>query len=316
MTLVPAPTVVDEAARHDPAFLEDLADHYRQAFVRHDPAHVPVSPAVRYTENNVELTFPDGSWDAITEEVGPPLTFSDPLTGSVGIFTAIRMGVTPGFLTIRLKVEDGVITEIEHMLSTKRSVSGPPTPFGNIDELEHQPVIASVLEPSERSSRAEVLEISDGYFRTLSRNDGTLHTRFAETCYRIENGWEAAPHGAAVKFQQGFYRFNERVRREWLMVDEARGISLARGFIDHKGLLGSYELTDGTMHASPFQEPHTWSLLELFKVKNREIAAIEATFIGSPYHSRSPWTTDAEIPDQDDSWVGSAVRWADRRVSS
>jgi hypothetical protein len=313
MTSVPLPAPVDEAAHHDQAFLEDLADRYRQAYVQHDPSRIPVSGSVRFTENNVELAFPDGSWDAVTQELGPALTFSDPVTGCVGVFTAILMNDTPGFLTIRLKVVSGRITEIEHMLSTKRLVSGPPTPFGDVHALEHQPVIAAVLEASERSSRAAALEIADGYFRTLSRNDGTLHTRFAETCYRIENGYQAAPKGAASDFLLGRYRFNERVRREWIMVDEARGICLARGFIDHKGLLDKYEITDGSMRESPFREPHTWSFLEMFKVRNEEIAAVEATFIGSPYFSRTPWATDAEIQDQDDTWNGAAVLLADRR---
>ncbi|OMQ16733.1 hypothetical protein A7K94_0200580 [Modestobacter sp. VKM Ac-2676] len=304
---------VAEAARHDQAFLEDLAGRYRQAYVQHDPRPLPVAESVRFTENNVELAFPDGSWEAVTEELGPALTFSDPVTGCVGVYTAIMMNDTPGFLTIRLRVESGQITEIEHMLSTRRLVSAPPTPFGEVRELVHQPVVAAVLDPNQRSSRAEALHVADGYFATLSRNDGTLHTSFAETCYRIENGYQAAPKGAAADFLLGRYRFNERVRRQWVMVDEARGICLARGFIDHKGLMHKYELTDGSMRESPFREPHTWSFLEMFKVQNGEIAAVEATFIGSPYHSRTPWATAAEIQDRDDTWNGAAVLLADRR---
>jgi hypothetical protein len=293
--------------------LEQLGERYRDAYARHEPSLLPVSPQVRYTENNVALNFPDGSWDAVTEELGPALTFSDPHTGNVGIFTAIMMNDTPGFLTIRFKVEGGQITEIEHMLSTKRGVSGPPTPFGEVRELHHQPVIAAKLEPSEQSSRNDALALADGYFQTLSRNDGTIYTKFADTCYRIENGYQAAPKGAAADFLLGRWRFNERVRREWIMVDEARGICLARGFIDHKGLLDKYELTDGSMRESPFREPHTWSFMELFKVKNGELAAVEATFIGSPYFSKSPWATEAEMQDLDDTWNGGAVLLKDRR---
>lgn len=294
--------------------LEALGDRYRHAYVRHDPSLLPLSANPRFTENNVELRFPDGSWDAVTEEVGPPLTFSDPMTGGIGIFTAILMGDTPGYLAVRLRVENGEVTEIEHILSTRRSVSGPPTPFGDVRQLAHEPVIATLLEPRERGSRADVLALADGYFQTLSRNDGALHTKFADTCYRIENGWQAAPDGAAAGFLLGRYRFNERVRREWLMVDEARGVCLGRGFIDHKGLLRRYELTDGTMAESPFREPHSWGLLELFKIINGEIVAIEANFIGCPYYSTSPWTTQAEITDVDESWNGAAALLSDRRL--
>lgn len=293
--------------------LEQLGDRYRSAYIQRDPSLLPIAPRLRFTENNVEMDFPDGSWDSVTEEIGPALTFSDPSTGNVGIFTAIMMNDTPGFLTIRFKVEGGQISEIEHMLSTKRGVSGPPTPFGDVRKLHHQPVIPAKLQQSERNSREDALALADGYFRTLSRNDGTLYTKFADTCYRIENGYQAAPQGAAADFLLGRWRFNERVRREWIMVDEARGICLARGFIDHKGLLDKYELTDGSMRESPFREPHTWSFMEIFKVKNGVIAAVEATFIGSPYFSKSPWATEAEVQDLDDSWNSGAVLLRDRR---
>ncbi|VXB90131.1 hypothetical protein [Citricoccus sp. K5] len=311
MKIITPPAVMAEADRHDQAFLESLMASYRRAYLARDAGSLPVTPDVRFTENNVELPFPEASWDAVTDEVGPAMTFSDPATGNVAAFTAILMNGTPGFLTIRIKVVKGRITEIEHMLSTKRGVSGPPTPFGKVEELTHQEGISDPLPQGTEGCRAEVLNVGDGYFQTLSRNDGTLYTSFAENCFRIENGYQAAPQGAAKDFLLGRWRFNERVRREWIMVDEVRGICLARGFIDHKGLLLSYELTDGSFRESPFQEPHTWSFLEMFKVKSGEIAAIEATFIGSPYYSRSPWASEREDQDLNQDWVGGAVRLAD-----
>jgi hypothetical protein len=109
------------AAPCDQSCLEKIGDSYRAAYVKHDPKAAPFAPKVRFTENGVNLAFPDGSWDVVTEELGPPLTFSDPVTGGVGIYTAIMMGETPAFLAIRLKVEHRRITEIEHLLSTRRS---------------------------------------------------------------------------------------------------------------------------------------------------------------------------------------------------
>jgi hypothetical protein len=274
----------------DQACLEGMADRYRAAYAKRAPREIPVAADVKYTENNVSLRFPDGSWDAITAETGPALTFSDPKTGNVAVFTTIMMNDTPAFLTARLKVAGGRITEIEHMMSTKRGVSGPPTPFGDVTKLKHDPAIAKPLEPSRRRSRDEVLRVADGYFKTLSRNNGVLHTRFAPECHRIENGYETAADGCATGFIQGRFAFNERVRREFMMVDEVRGIAMARGFIDHKGVMNHYKLTDGTDRQSPFREPHSWSFLELFKIVDGEIRSVEATFIGSVYYSTTPWS--------------------------
>src|SRR5687767_7616373 len=94
--------------------LEAIADAYRAAYVAHDPQLAPISDQVRFSENNVEMGFPDASWDAVTREIGPALTLSDPSNGQVGIFTAVMVSDTPGFLAVRIKVAGGVITEIEH----------------------------------------------------------------------------------------------------------------------------------------------------------------------------------------------------------
>jgi hypothetical protein len=292
--LVATRTSAAERSSCDQRCLERIGDEYRAAYVKHDPKLAPFAAHVRFTENNVVLDFPDGSWDVVTREVGPPLTFSDPATGGVGIYTAIMMREIPAFLAIRLKVRNGKITEIEHLLSTKRAVSGPPTPFGDVTRLVHDPVMSERLTASERRPRAELIRIADGYYSTLARNDGTLHTVFSPTCHRIENGLETAKSGGgcAAQFRLGIYRFNERVRREPIVVDEARGLVMFRGFIDHKGTLIDYKLTNGTVRRSPFAEPHTWSFIETFKVQNGEVGPVEADFIGSPYYIKSPWSKD------------------------
>ncbi len=270
--------------------LSGIGDRYRAAYLAHDRAKAPFAPRVRFTENHVELPFPDGSWDVVTREVGPALTFTDPLTGGIGIYTAIMMRDIPAFLAVRLKVEHGRITQVEHLMSTKRAVSGPPTPFGDVNHLVHDPEMSRPLTGPEKRPRAELIRLADGYFATLARNDGTLHTLFNPKCHRIENGMETAKDGCDTRFKLGYYHFNERVRREPILVDEARGLVMFRGFIDHKGTMIDYTLTDGTKMTSPFQEPHTWSFLETFKVADGQVGPVEADFIGSPYYQASPWT--------------------------
>ena len=278
------------AADCDAGCLAAIGDQYRAAWLAHDRSKAPFAAQVRFTENMAELPFPDGSWDVITKEVGPALTFTDPETGGIGIYTAIMMHDTPAFMAIRLKVEHGRITQIEHLMSTRRAVSGPPTPIGDVTKLVHDPEMTRPLGPEEKRPRAELIRLADGYFATLSRNDGTLHTTFSPHCHRIENGFETAADGCATRFKLGYFRFNERVRREPILVDEARGLVMFRGFIDHKGTVIDYALTDGSTKTSPFQEPHTWSFIETFKVANGEVGPVEADFIGSPYYQTSPWT--------------------------
>jgi hypothetical protein len=270
--------------------LEKIGDEYRAAYVAHDPGRAPISPRVRFSENNVEMGFPDATWDTVTEELGPALTLSDPVTGNVGIYTAIMQRDTPGFLAVRLKVDAGQIIEIEHIVSTKRNLSGPPTPIGDVREFRHDPDLDRPVPREQRVPRAELIRLADGYFSTLENNTGEIRgTKFAPGAFRFENG-KLFPNVEA-DFRLGKYRFNERVRdRDHFLVDEERGIVMSRGFIDHKGVLDEFRLTDGTPMRSIFREPHSWSLLEMFKIKQGMITAIEATFIAAPYYARSPWT--------------------------
>lgn len=274
----------------DKACLEHIGDEYRAAYVKHDRTLAPFAHKVRFTENNVEMEFPDGSWDTVTREVGPPLTLSDPKTGGIGVYTAIMQNDIPGFLAIRLKVKRGRITEVEHMLSTRRNLSSPPTPIGDITKYHHEPGIAEVVPPAERVSREKLIAHAMGYFDTLQNNTGEIRgTRFSPDATRLENGLRFAE--IEKGFKLGRYRFNERVRdRDAVLVDEERGIVMCRGFIDHKGVLDEYTLTDGTKTRSVFREPQTWALLEMFKVRNDRIVNVEAAFIQAPYYMRSPWT--------------------------
>jgi hypothetical protein len=278
------------------AALEAMGTAYRTAYLAHDPSLAPFAPGVRFTENHVEMSLPDGTWDTVTKEVGPALTLSDPATGHVGIYTSIMQKDVPGFLAIRLKVEDGRITETEHIISTRRYLSAPPTPIGPVEGFEHDPALALPVEPAERMSRAELIAMGDAYFQTLENNTGELRggARFSPGATRSENGM-AFPE-IEKGFLSGRYRFNERVRdRDFFLVDEARQIVMARGFIDHKGVLDDYVLTDGTPQKSVFREPQSWGLLEMFKIRKGEITGVEAVFIQTPYYMRSPWTKAPEM---------------------
>lgn len=283
------------AASCDKQCMEGIGDQYRAAYVKHDPKLAPFAKKVRFTENNVEMQFPDGTWDTVTEEVGTPLTLSDPKTGNVGIYTRIIQNDTPGFLAIRLKIDGGRITEVEHIISTKRNLSSPPTPIGDVHKFQRDPMYPAAVTPAERGSRQVLLKHANGYFDTLQNNTGEIRgTRFAPDARRFENGLEFKE--IEKGFRSGRYAFNERVRdRDCFLLDEERSVVMCRGFIDHKGVMDEYELTDGTPQRSVFREPQTWAFLESFKVKNDMIAGVEATFVQAPYYMRSPWTRKPDL---------------------
>jgi hypothetical protein len=280
-----------QAAGCDKACLEQISVQYRAAYRMHDPKLAPIAAKVRFVENNVEMEFPDGTWDTVTQEVGEPLVLSDPTTSQVGIYTTVLQRETQTFLAIRLRVAGGKITEIEHVVSTRRNLSSPPVPIGDLWTYNRDPDFTREVPVAQRATRAALAAHANGYFSTLENNTGEIRgTRFTPEATRNENGMLFAEIDKG--FRSGRYRFNNRVRdRECTLIDEVRSAVMCRGFIDHKGVLDNYTLTDGTTKVkSVYQEPQSWAFLESFKVKNDHITAVEAYFTGAPYYIRSPFT--------------------------
>lgn len=279
------------AQRCDKSCLEGIAERYRSAYLKHDPGLAPIARRVRFVENNVEMPLPDGSWDTVSREVGEPMVLSDPVTGQIGIYTTVLQSTdTQTFMSIRLAVRNGQITEIEHVLSTRRNLSSPPTPIGDVMTFKRDPDFAREVPVAQRASRASLVKHANGYFDTLQFNNGEIRgTRFAPGATRNENG--LGFNDIEGGFRTGRYRFNNRVRdRDCFLIDEVRSAVMCRGYIDHKGVLDEYQLTDGTPTKSVYREPHTWAFFESFKVKDDQITAVEATFTGAPYYIHSPFT--------------------------
>src|SRR5665213_207575 len=176
-----------QAADCDKSCLEEIAAAYRAAYLKHDVTLAPFARHVRYSENSAEMTFPDGTWDTVTQEVDTPLVLSDPATGQIGIYTSVLQRQTPGFLAVRLQVRDRHITEVEHVIATKRNVSAPPVPMGDVLQYHRDPALRATVPESRRLSRKAIKQLADGYFSTLQYNTGVIRgTRFATGAVRHE----------------------------------------------------------------------------------------------------------------------------------
>ena len=272
-------------------------DSYLAALKARDPSRVAWAGVVRNSENNVELMVGDGLWGTITALGSYDLRFADVQTGQVGLFGTVTETHDTSAFTLRLKVDDGRIAEVETLV-VRDADSGIKFPN---PKFERKPVMNEILPAAQRVPRARMISIADGYFDTLQLNDGTLFTQFDPDCNRVENGVQTtnnpdlqmisvAALGCEAQFKLGNYRFDDRLRaRRFPVVDEERGLVLAGAFIDHSGRLGKYRRTDGTEVESPIRRPHSFMLLELFKIKNGRIQQIEANFVTVPYHMPSPW---------------------------
>jgi hypothetical protein len=289
-----------QAAECDRACLYGYLDTYMAALAAHDPSTLPLAEGVRFTENNVEMTLPDGVWSTFSKKGDYDLRFADLATGQAGLYTVVYEHDNPAIMALRLKVAGGEITEIESLLG--RFEEGRPFPSPFPLNLKPQPVLEAMLPEGQRLPRNEMVTIANGYFDTLERNDGTLHTKFDPACDRVENGIETTNNsekakesrfygmGCEAQFKLGLYRYDDRIRdRRYTMVDEERGLVWSSGFIDHSGRLLSFPLTDGTTRTTHYKTPHSFHFMELFKIEDGGIRQVESLFITVPYNMPSPW---------------------------
>jgi hypothetical protein len=279
------------------AQLYGFLDRYLAALDARDPQRIPWHTQARTSENNVELEAGDGLWGTITGRGSYDLRFADETTGQVGFFGSVIETRDESPLTLRIAVRDGAVSEVETLV-VRAADSGIPFPP---PRYEVKPLLNEFLPAAELAPRAELIAAADGYFSTLERNDGTLHVEFEPQCERVENGVRTTNNpemklvpvaglSCTQQFALGNYRYDDRLRaRRYPLVDRERGLVMAAAFIDHCGRLGKYRLTDGTEAESPVRRPHSFYLLELFKVRARKIQQIEANFITVPYHMPSPW---------------------------
>jgi hypothetical protein len=283
----------------DRAQLYALADAYLGALAARDPSRLPWADHVVFTENNVQLTVGDGLWNTVSA-VRPTydLKCADLQSGQVSWFGIVEEHGVPAVMALRIKAVDGRIAEVESIVCRKVDFS----PFPSIETyVAPRPQMLADVPPDQRRPRERLITIADGYFDTLQLNDGQLFTQFTDDCDRVENGLQTtnnsiegypiAAMGCAEQFRMGQYRYDDRLRgRRFPLVDEDKGLVLAAGFIDHCGKLVDITWTDGkTRIRSPFHYPHSYVLLELFKIVDGKIAAVEAAFVTVPYNMASPW---------------------------
>jgi len=280
---------------------------HMQALAARDPARIPLAANVRFTENNVFIPVGDGLWDTVTGVDAVGLETADPTTGNAAWFGSVKENGTPAIYAVRIHVADGRIDEIESVVHRRTAL---PAPFGDVTRMVHDPEFDQALPPEQRRSRERMLSIADAYFDTVQVNDGQVFAPFSEDCARLENGISttaptpgstggnaaAIASGCRAQFELGLYRINKRVRRDFFIIDEERGVAVGRGFFDHANEWDRYLLTNGREMRTALKWPNSITLLEAFRIRNAEISRIEAVFTYVPYFMHNPFWGPASSP--------------------
>ena len=287
-----------------------VMDQYLDALVKHNPSGVPLAKDVKLVENAEIMAIGKGLWENAT---GPGMTdykiyVADPVLGQIGYMGLLQEKGKPIQLGVRLKLENGEITEIDHMIWRQLS---EPLPEGL---LKPRPGLIRKLDPSERVSREEMFKAANAYYDAIEQSDGTV-APFADECQRHEGGitsannQEPVPEGSETTFgaMAAFGRMkcgpqlstgimgyiSDINQRRLVAIDEEMGLVMIFTMFNHDGEPDPLPIKNVP---GVTESPNSWGKFNvgaghIYKIRNGKIYEIEAmASLGMPYHASDGWS--------------------------
>ncbi len=295
--------------KFDRAGLVALMDQYLAALVNHDPAGVPLAEDVKLVENTEVLPIGKGLWETSTGggTTDYKIYVADPVEGQIGFMGLHEENNKTIQLGVRLKLEDGEITEIDHMIWRQ---IGDPMPEGL---LKPRPGLIEPIGDSERVSREEMLKAADAYYDAIEQNDGNV-APFADECQRHEGGIASANNQAPLPkdaeaigsmAQFGRMKCGEQLstgvmgyitdinQRRPVAVDEEMGLVMIFSMFNHDGEpnpLPIKNVPGFTERANEWGQFNVGAA-HIYKIRNGKIYEIEAmACVGIPYQASDGWS--------------------------
>ena len=267
----------------DRACLEGFLDAYMTAQAANDVSTLPLADDVRYTENGVELAPGEGFF-ATADAPTYQLPIVDPEMGTAAVQALVMEGDAPAFELVRLKVEDGAITEIETIVA-RDGDSGPLWVPEYYDDAAPRREFTLSIREAERNSRLELMAVADSYWRALETNGWPEYhpAPILPGLVRVENGrittngssdipldprspGNAMSTSGPQQFNDGMFANRTIWERRFPVVDVERGVVLS---IARMGLKeGDYEIPGHWQGGNP-------ALAEFFAIQNGQIVAVE-----------------------------------------
>ncbi len=257
-------TATAQSGACDRECLRGTMTAFLYALVESDPGELPVADALRVTEDAVEKPLAELSlFDSVTGLQGFRQDIIDERAGMSGAHVIVEESGAPVMLVVRLKLDDGRISEIE-TVATRNSADGL---IFNIEGLgAPSKVMNFAPRPEQLSSRADAIEAAMHYPRGLdnAQTFAAVDAPFAPDAYRLENGqimagpdctFAAGCQNIATQSLAIFERLGN-VSTRVIGVDERMGIvwlRMAWGVREEGGdqltVWEAFKVYDGQLHA-------------------------------------------------------------------
>ena len=284
--------------------LVGMVDRYLAALAANDPSGLPLAAQVRFTENGRQLELGEGLWRTASGTPEHDYAYvEDGEAGQIGWLGVVDEGGHPAVLFVRLGLRDGQIGEIETIVRREAPRLYDPANMGRPRDI-----VFVTVERSERSSRAELVAIGQGYFDGIEQLDAGL-IAIREDCLRIENGSQTVllddvsafagttaamifPMSVREQVESGYVAYIDAVRdRRIVAIDETRGLVAMVVVFDHPARVHSVAVKGIGEVALPeyHRSPNSMLIAELFKIRAGRIVHIEAVLESIPFEAPTGW---------------------------
>ena len=274
------------AAQCDRACLTGFIDTYFSALIANDAKKLPQAAKARITENGSETALAATFWDSASE-VAYRFDVVNVRRGDTGTQTVIRNADgTKTMHMVRLKVQNGAITEIE----TIKCNQGEADRLWDPDRILKEPPAnfqLSIREP-ERDSYYDLIGAAESYWRAFQTN-GTPNYRRARLLpdsRRFENGVQTTGvvrdgvfNDTSKGFDEGRFIGRNIWDRRYPVVDEERGVVLS---IVRFGLKGGAK-------SQSVATSNDRLVAEFFAVRHGYIEEIQAVLFNLPDAKPTGW---------------------------
>lgn len=256
--------------------LRGLITQYLDAMVAHNPATLPLSDKVRFTEDTVEMKPGEGLWKNASKIRGYRQDILDVRQGVAASQVVVEESGSPVMLMLRLKVAGGKITEVETQVTRKQSEGA----LFAINALQTaSPAMSAVPDRSQLMSREDAIKTAMFYPAGLKIGSFVkVDAPFAPDAYRIENGARTAGQGCA---RAGC----ENIKAQTIM--EHPGITTRVAAVDEQ--LGIVLLRMNFGQTKSYGQGNALIVWEAFKVYGGQIHGVEAFMKIMPVTAGSGW---------------------------
>jgi hypothetical protein len=269
----------------DRACLTGFVDSYFKALLAHDARALPPAAQARITENGAEKNLAATFWDSAAETVFR-FDVVNPRRGDTGTEAVIRNADgSKTMCMLRLKVQNGAITEIETIKANK----GEADRLWDPDHLkEVSPAFKLSIRESQRDSYYDLIAAADSYWRAFQTNGTPAYhrARLLPDTARFENGVQTTGlvrdgvfNDTARGFDEGRFIGRNIWDRRYPVVDEERGVVLS---------IVRFGLKAGAKSQST-ATANDRLVAEFFAIKNGFIQEIQAVLFNLPDAKSTGW---------------------------